>query len=522
MEETKQLAILVIAGLIIGIVGLFLVTAAPALFEGDLVVTSYDAVLYDNGTLTEQYTYDVKTSGEYRMLYRSWEAPLTFGTPTQPSVVMVSATPPAGTIAYAKDDSGKVVTFGNQEASSYTSTIGSLANTDEVGIFNPGRFSAGHYTVSYTYVLHPPIEYDPSTTHLNLKLAGQTHIPYQNVKITVPADSVQQIFSYPPTMQTTKSGDTYVITGTAAADENIAVEFLAGPTGFSQIPGFRSEVADLAGKTTSGNFWYNAAYTLSYFLNYLAEAAVILVPFLFLFIYNRYGREKEFTVPEYLSTIPNPALKPWQVNLLFKGDAQDFDECGYYATLLDLHRRKIITISSKGEGKAKSFEIQILKTTSDDPYEQRVLNVLGQIAEKGVLDTSRIEKLTRDAMSSSIAEETALRYQRMLTDVTKRADSTLPGQYIVDGRDHIVPLLLTTVTAFAATLLFALVSPMQSYILFPAVVLWGVVIVQAVIAIVTPSTLFGHWKDDKYKEKLEWDAFARFLSDSAMIQKYAA
>ena len=51
--------------------------------------------------------------------------------------------------------------------------------------------------------------------------------------------------------------------------------------------------------------------------------------------------------------------------------------------------------------------------------------------------------------------------------------------------------------------------------------LWGVVIVQAVIAFAAPSTLFGHWKDDRYKEKLEWDAFTHFLSDMAMIQKYA-
>ena len=68
MSETKQLAVLVIASLVLGILGLALVTAIPSLFEGNLVVDSYDAVLYENGTLTEQYTYDVKTSGQYRML----------------------------------------------------------------------------------------------------------------------------------------------------------------------------------------------------------------------------------------------------------------------------------------------------------------------------------------------------------------------------------------------------------------------------------------------------------------------
>ena len=41
------------------------------------------------------------------------------------------------------------------------------------------------------------------------------------------------------------------------------------------------------------------------------------------------------------------------------------------------------------------------------------------------------------------------------------------------------------------------------------------------IAFAYPSTLFGHWKDDKYKEKLEWDAFAYFLSDLALIKQYS-
>ena len=112
------------------------------------------------------------------------------------------------------------------------------------------------------------------------------------------------------------------------------------PGGLGQIPGIRHEVPGLAGSTGWGNFWYNLPYWVAWFLNDLGKAAVLLVPFLFIVIYNRYGREKQFTVPAYLSTVPNPALKPWQVNLLFKDAAIEFDQDGFYATLLDLHRRK--------------------------------------------------------------------------------------------------------------------------------------------------------------------------------------
>ena len=110
----------------------------------------------------------------------------------------------------------------------------------------------------------------------------------------------------------------------------------------------------------------------------------------------------------------------------------------------------------------------------------------------------------------------------MLTDITTRADASLPVQYVVDGSEHVIPLLLTSLVACGITVIIALVASMQSAILYPAVVLWGIVVVQVSIALlVVPPTLFGHWKDDHFKEKLEWDSFAHFLSDLAMIQKYA-
>jgi len=106
VSETKQLAVIVIASLVLGLIGLVLVTVVPSLVVGNLVVDSYDAVLYENGTLAEKYTYDVRVSGQYRMLFRSWESPLTFSTGSGPSVQFVSAVPPSGTVGYAKDEGG--------------------------------------------------------------------------------------------------------------------------------------------------------------------------------------------------------------------------------------------------------------------------------------------------------------------------------------------------------------------------------------------------------------------------------
>jgi uncharacterized membrane protein len=505
--------------LALGLLALLIITAIFPLFDGDLTVSSYDAVLNEDGTLSEHYTYEVTSSGKYRMLYRIWESPLTLNTSTEPSIRFVSMTPEPGMIGYVRAGNGDVTVYGSSASEVSRSAIEDLAYYNEVGIYNPSYYTSGLYSAEYTYVINPPLEYDSTTTHLNLKLAGELHIPYRDVKVTIPARGIDQIYAYPPFLKTEKVGDTYVISGSLAENEILAVEMLGPPEGFSQFPGFRDSVDDVRGRTASAAFQYNLPYYGAYLLHLLGTIAVILVPLLLIAMYRRYGQEKPFVVPAFLSTIPGTNLKPWQVNLLFKGDALDFDEDGYYATLLDLHRRKIISITEKGAG--KGVTVKILSDTGLDPYEQRVLVFLQLVSREGILDTDEIQALAKKARENRAAEETALKYQRSLIDVTKRADSGLSTQYIVDGRDHILPLGLTGIVLFGITLVLFLVAPMQSYLLLPAALLWGVVTVQAGIAFAAPSTLFGHWKDGRYKEKLEWDAFARFLSDMAMIQKYA-
>lgn len=506
-------------GLALGLVALFLIAALGPVFDGDLTVKSYEAILYEDGNLSEHYTYDVQNSGEYRMLYRTWEVPVTRTSSTEPYIRPISVIPATGTIGYVKDDSGTVTVYGPSATESSRSMIGYLAEFNEVGMYKPSYYDSGEYTSQYMYSLNPPLEYDATATHLNLKLAGETHIPYRSVKITIPATGIDQVYAYPPTLHTEKMGNSYIITGSLAANEILAVEMLGPSEAFSQFPGFRTMADDLKGKTASAAFWYNIPYYAAYLVEILGMIAVILVPFLFFVIYQRYGREKEFTVPAYLSTMPGTSLRPWQVNLLFKDDATDFDEDGYYATLLDLHRRKVIDIREKGEG--KGVEIRVLSRQVSDSYEQRVIAFIGMLSENDVLDTDHIGALTKKARTMSSAEEIVLRYQRSLTDVKSRVDTAICNQYIVNGRDHLDLSLLAGLVLLGITIILFLIAPMENYITGPAILLWIVALVQAGIAFAAPSTLFGHWKDDHYKEKLEWDAFGHFLADMAMIQRYA-
>ncbi|MCK7520922.1 MAG: DUF2207 domain-containing protein [Ignavibacteriales bacterium] len=322
----------------------------------------------------------------------------------------VSVTPPSGTIGYAKDEEGNVMVTGWSDKQCIETDYRQLwLKRMKWEYSNPITILIGKYTVEYSYILHPPIEYDSTTSHLNLKFAGRSHIPYRNIRITIPAKDVEQVYAYPPFMRVRNDGDTYTITGSAAANENVAVELLATVDGFFQIHGIRTEVADLKSKTASGSFWYNLPYFVANVLNLLAKAGVILVPILLIYLYYRYGREKMFTVPEYLSTIPNPSLKPWQVNLLFKDDALDFDEDGYYATLLELHRRKHYSINRKGDREGyrdpDSFygNIRSLRATGACFYPAHYQRMMFLILTK-------LKHWQRQRRAISTAEEKALQY----------------------------------------------------------------------------------------------------------------
>jgi len=85
VTERQQIIILVAITLLVGVLAVAGATALPGLFQGDLDVQHYDAVFYENGTLVERYTYDVHAAGEYRMLFRYWDAPLTFTASCRPS-----------------------------------------------------------------------------------------------------------------------------------------------------------------------------------------------------------------------------------------------------------------------------------------------------------------------------------------------------------------------------------------------------------------------------------------------------
>jgi len=250
---------------------------------------------------------------------------------------------------------------------------------------------------------------------------------------------------------------------------------------------------------------------------------VLVAPLLLLLIYRRYGREKTFLVHSVLCNLPR-LRKPWLVNMIFRGKLNDFDEVGFYATLLDLHRRKILDIQSEGEG----IEI-ILRDeprAADDSYEEKVVGFIKKHSENGVFDTrvfsEKIAALrSRGYYEKSARESLHALHAEMLN--LKIGPGEDKGQEFYS--DHLkqrimivaVPFMLMIVAGISVVP-YEYSNPMIKTCMMAVSFLFLQSLIPAAIA---PRTVFSRWRDDLYKEKLEWDAFKSFLCDPNMMQKYA-
>jgi len=519
MSETRQIATLMAITLVIGVVALALALLLPGALEGNLVIDRYDAAISADGTLTEHYTYVVKTPGTYRMLFRTWEVPVSGASFSQPSVEVIGMQVPPGTIGYYRDSLGQITIYG-MTTDEVRSTIRSLVQNNEIGFYNPNYFPAGTYEAVYSFRLHPPIEYDSRWSHVNLRLADE-HVPYRSVRITIPSDGLEWVYPYPPFLASGSAGGTMTISGSAGANEVLGVEMVAARDYTQRWTGFPGSVADVQGMAESAFFWYSLPYYAGALLLAIAGILVLLMPAILYLLYNRYGREKAFTVPEYLSFVPDRTLPPWVVNLVFKDEALTFDENGFYATILDLGRKKSLEITPKGGEPGAGVTIRVLRESSEDAYEQRVINFLRHLADGGVVDTEALRDLTDRAKRDSSTGLRVMKIQATYRGITTEADPTVASLFVVDGRPHLVPFLLGSAILAGISILILILGSQAATLLLPAAALGSVAVIQVAIAWAFPSTLFGQWKGDYYQEKLQWDAFRAFLSDLARIKEYA-
>jgi uncharacterized membrane protein len=537
-SEVRLVALLVVVTLALGVAAVYVVPWITASDRSGDTVESYTVTLHPDGTLEETYVYKI-VSSDTRFLYRTWDEAIVAAGSGYPSdqihIELLSINAPAGIITYLKDDFGRVTIYSGPNALD----IYNLAYNDEVGAFNPSYYTPGTYTVSYRYRLYFPVDSDGSYDSLNIKFASE-HIAYTNVRITIEnGGAATVVYPHPPSLAVSISGGDITISGSSQQNEVIGVEMLSttadSPWRSWAIVYPESNTKAL---TESANQQYSTQYWVAYSINLLGRVAVLIAPLVILGLWYAFGREEDVTVPTYLSTVPNPDRKPWYVNLIYDKGMLNFDENGFYATLLDLDLKGKIKIQPWGEEAGSvvksGIRIEVLDANVSDAYELKVMAFIQKYStptatnpSKSVFDTDTLNTFASQISTLTESPNWALSAQRELAALMDPIDSNtfrewrkIPNEQMTNNNKLLLILPAAGIILILASIFTAISALLVAYLTTLPGALGVVLILQFAVASFFPIYLLGRYKPGLYKEKLEWNAFRANLSDFSQMQRY--
>jgi len=512
LNESNQIRLLLVITL--GLALAINVAQPLDAFEGDAVVSDYSAVFYSDGTLEETFTYKINVEGK-RFLFRFWEDQLSISPLQNPHILLVDIDAPVNTIRYVKDYAGQ---FSTLDETSYNTEmqINSLAYRNEAGAFRPEGYTPGEYMVKYTFKIKPPLEVDDENVHLNLKLAS-VHLPYEKVRVAFEDPGyIVKSYSHPPTLRKTTDMNMIVFSGSSGEDQLLEFEFLMTHGVLDILEGDQRMVQDVESLTVNANRVLWIEYMIASLSIWVMRLAGFVMPIGLYMIWNRVGKEKDYVVPRTLSVVPNKDRAAWVVNLVFKSDAADFDEDGFYATLLDLHIKEKIRISTE----ETEATIEILDDQGLDRYEDRVMDFLSSIAVNDVVSPQNMNEMAERGKSNSVDASRLGLIQAKYSKLTTSTDEKVAKEFTVNGKKELVmPAALCLMSSLILAGAFT-VSQNADWVFFKALVYSLIPLLQVIIAALFPTTLFGYWKDDNLREKLQWDAFKAHLSDFSQLDRY--
>ena len=512
MNERNQITLLIIITLGLS-VGVNLLQFSD-IGQGEAVVSDYSAVFYADGTLEETFTYRINVPGK-KFLFRFWEDPLVASDVSYSHIQPIDIEAPIGTIRYIKENTG-ALTLLDESSIDNRQHIDIMAYRSEVGAYNPLGFEPGEYTVKYTFKIVPPLEYDGDYVHLNLKLASE-HLPYQKVRVAFENPGyILNSYPHPPTLRQSTDKNMLIFTGSSRENELLEFEFLMTREALAVLDGIPREVEGVKDLTVNANRWYSIEFLAASGFLWFARIAGFLVPIWLYVLWDREGKEKDFVVPRTLSFIPNKGRTPWIVNLVFKKGVSDYDDDAFYATMLNLHIRDKLKITPEEEG----ARVEILDETGLDLYENKVIKFLRSISSDGVITPADMKRLAENGKATESGGMRLYGIQSAYTDLTSGTDDDISSEFTVNGRRNLfVPALLCFGYSMVMVGLFTF-SLLAEWIFLGAAGYSLIPLLQIIVAAVFPSTLFGYWKEDNLREKLQWDAFKRHLTDFSQLENY--
>jgi hypothetical protein len=209
----------------------------------------YSASYSWDGTLDEKYWFRVTSLNDFSMLFRAFSVPLVTASSPIPHIEFITMGGPDGTISYVKDSTGTVSFPHGMPDANVISTIKSKSQENEAGVYRAEGFAPGIYPIVYRFKFYPSVEYDQSAVHLNIKLQGQgAHMAYDQVRVTVPATSVREIYFTPSHLAVTKNNNLIIATGSVAENEDLGFEVILERNILDSLPGFPVYTENVIGK----------------------------------------------------------------------------------------------------------------------------------------------------------------------------------------------------------------------------------------------------------------------------------
>jgi len=516
LGEDRKLLKIVLLCVLLSVGSLLIAEIDPQpLLEPLTVELRAELELGEKISLRETYLFRVKEEGKFRMLYRVWRVPVSYETALGVPHLRVTDFGGEGT-AYLKDHYGNV--FLREERDEIRDLVKARALRNELGVVRAEGFGRGDHRAFFEYLLLPPFTYDEEFMHLNLKLADR-HVPYERVEIVIhdSGNLILDLYPHLPLFEVRRSGSLWIVEGLAGKDRLVELEMVLKR---KPLEGFRTYVPNVRERARSANATLTALHTFRSYLKPVLVLSVLTAPYILLILYRKYGSEKEYPVPRFLSYVPNPERKPWLVNLLFHGSSVRTDENALFATLLDMEDRGFIELELTGD----DVRIKTTGRVPEDLYERKVLDFVSKYTSaEGFFSSRRVAELVRDCVGRK-DRRTLGRIKRDFEEILFFRDDLLvkgflstEGHQLIKRVGIVLGILLGSV--FTGLLLVSSLYPLYVYDLL--VLCAGGILLANLPHLLLPPQILGRWKGEYYRERLEWEAFRNFLSDLAMIKKYA-
>lgn len=268
---------------------------------------------------------------------------------------------------------------------------------------------------------------------------------------------------------------------------------------------------DAKSQIESDQQYYAFTQVISDNFAYIASAIAVILMFVPVLIYTRFGRGGKSLYSNVIETQIPTGHSPLFVNKLLDGVVGEININSYNATLLDLIDRGyfrivtsndddiIITASSKDASGLKQYEV--------DVYDY----VTNYADDKGHI-SFRNMSLYRDTFNSFMSA--------WEIDTNHEVNSLDVRRYF-DDRGHTYSIYISAISFITAIILLYLTFFVFKYGEFNivAIILSVLLIIEAVVFIVISNSHMGRWTEEGREFYDKWMNFKKYLQDYSLIEE---